>query len=119
MQRVLVMGGSGAGKTTFAQRLADKTGLPFVSIDQIHWQPGWREPDPEEFTARMAVEAEKPAWVIDGNYLRAAAELRRERADTVFFFDFPRWICMAGIIRRSATSYGRVRPEMAPGCPEK
>ena len=26
---------------------------------------------------------------------------------------------MVGIITRIATSYGQVRPEMAPGCPEK
>ena len=120
MRRVLVMGCSGAGKSTFAQRLADKTGLPFVSIDKIFWQPGWREPEGEEFSARMTSEAGKPAWVIDGNYLtRGAAELRRARADTIFFFDLPRPVCMAAIIWRSATTYGRVRPEMAVGCPEK
>jgi adenylate kinase family enzyme len=120
MQRVLVMGCAGSGKSTFGRRLADKLGLPFVSIDQIYWQPGWREPEPEAFTAKMTREAEKPAWVIDGNYMRSGAgELRRARADTVLWFDLPRRVCMLSVIRRSAASYGRVRPEMAPGCPEK
>jgi adenylate kinase family enzyme len=120
MQRVLVMGSSGSGKSTFARKLAGMCGLPFVSIDQIYWQPGWREPKPEEFTARMTCEAEKPAWVIDGNYTsRGAGELRRARADTIVWFDLPRWKCMVSVLRRSATGYGRVRPEMAPGCPEK
>jgi adenylate kinase family enzyme len=120
MRRVLVMGCSGSGKSTFGRQLADKLRLPFVSIDQIHWQPGWREPAPQEFNAKMTREAEKPAWVMDGNYTRnGAGELRRARADTVLWFDLPRWVCMLGIIRRSATSYGQVRPEMALGCPEK
>jgi adenylate kinase family enzyme len=120
MQRVLVMGCSGSGKSTFGRQLADRLGLPFVSIDQIYWQPGWREPKPEEFTTKMTLEAEKPAWVIDGNYMRSGAgELRRARADTVLWFDLPRRVCMLSVIHRSAASYGRVRAEMAPGCPEK
>jgi adenylate kinase family enzyme len=120
MRRVLVMGCSGAGKSTFARRLADKLGLPFVPIDRIFWQPGWREPKPAEFAAAMTQEAEKPAWVIDGNFLADGASLlRRERADTVLFFDLPRWVCMLGVIRRSVTGHGVVRSEMAPGCPEK
>ncbi len=120
MQGVLVMGCSGSGKSTFARKLAVQCGLPFVSIDRIFWQPGWREPDRDAFIAAMAREAEKPAWVIDGNYTRrAAAELRRARADTIFCFDLPRWICMLGVLRRSLLGYGVVRPEMAPGCPEQ
>ncbi len=120
MQRVLVMGCSGSGKSTFGRQLADRLGLPFVSIDRIFWQPGWREPKPEEFAAKMTLEAEKPAWVMDGNYTRnGAGELRRARADTIVWFDLPRWVCMLSIIHRSAASYGKVRPEMAPGCPEK
>jgi adenylate kinase family enzyme len=120
MQRVMVMGCSGSGKSTFARKLADKLGLPFVSIDKIYWQPGWREPMISEFTVNMTREAEKPAWVMDGNYMSfGAGELRRDRADTIFWFDLPRWLCMVRVIRRSVTGYGVVRPEMAPGCPEK
>jgi adenylate kinase family enzyme len=119
MQRVLVMGCSGAGKSTFARALADKLALPLVSIDKLFWQPGWREPKPAKFAAAMTQEAEKPAWVIDGNFLTDGASLlRRERADTVCFFDLPRSICMLGVIRRGVTGHGVVRSEMAPGCPE-
>jgi adenylate kinase family enzyme len=120
MRRVLVMGCPGSGKSTFAIALARRLGVPFVSIDRIYWQPGWREPDLDEFAAKMTAEAERPAWVIDGDYVsRGAGELRRSRADTVFWFDLPRWICMASIIARSVRTYGRERPEMAAGCPEK
>jgi adenylate kinase family enzyme len=114
------MGCAGSGKSTFARKLADKLGLPFVSIDRIFWQPGWVEPKREDFTAQMTLEAAKPAWVMDGNYTsNGAGELRRVRADSIIWFDLPRWVCMLGVIRRSVMSYGRVRPEMAPGCPEQ
>lgn len=119
MQRVMVMGCSGSGKSTFATALAAKLALPYVSLDALFWKPGWVEPDKAEFAARVAAEAEKPSWVIDGNYKGHAGELRRERADAVFWFDLPRRACLAGALKRIAGSYGRVRPEMAPGCPEK
>ncbi|MCA0318934.1 MAG: DNA topology modulation protein [Proteobacteria bacterium] len=120
MQRVLVMGCSGSGKSTFAMALARKFGLPYVSIDALFWKPGWVEPDRETFGQSMVSEAGKPAWIMDGNYTsHLGGELRRERADTVFWFDLPRRVCLAGALTRIAKTYGKVRPEMAPGCPEQ
>jgi adenylate kinase family enzyme len=119
MQRILVMGSSGSGKSTFARRLATATGLPFVSLDALYWQPGWQPSEPEPFGVRVTEAASAQGWIMDGNYTRFAGELRRERADTVIWFDLPRYVCMSGIMTRIVSSYGRVRPEMAPGCPER
>jgi adenylate kinase family enzyme len=118
MQRVLVMGSSGSGKSTFARRLSEIAGIPFVSLDALYWKPGWVAPDNAEFEQRVAEIARQPRWVMDGNYTRyGAGELRRQTSDTVIWFDLPRRSCMLGIMRRVAGSYGKVRPEMAEGCP--
>lgn len=120
MQRVLVMGSSGSGKSTFARRLSVMTGIPTVSIDALFWKPGWVESDKDEFERRMIEAARAPRWIMDGNYTRhGAGELRRELSDTIIWFDLPRSTCMLGIFKRIAGSYGQVRPEMAEGCPEK
>ena len=120
MQRVLVMGSSGSGKSTFARRLSGITGLPFISLDALFWKPGWVASDNAEFGQRVAEVARQPKWVMDGNYIRhGAGELRRQVSDTVIWFDLPRSSCMLGIMKRIAGSYGKVRPEMAEGCPEK
>lgn len=120
MQRVLVMGSSGSGKSTFARRLSALTGIPTVSIDALFWKPGWVESDKDEFTRRMTAAAREPRWIMDGNYTKSGAgELRRELSDTIIWFDLPRSTCMLGILGRIAASYGQVRPEMAEGCPEK
>ncbi|WP_315832649.1 DNA topology modulation protein [Bradyrhizobium prioriisuperbiae] len=119
MRRVMVMGSSGSGKSTFARRLSAATGLPMVSIDALYWQPGWRPSDPFSFERRMTEAANEPTWIMDGNYISHCGELRRGLADTIVWFDLPRWVCMSGIFRRVITSYGQVRPEMAAGCPEQ
>ena len=120
MQRVLVMGSSGSGKSTFARRLSEIAGIPFVSLDALYWKPGWVASDNAEFGQRVAEIARQPQWVMDGNFTNhGAGELRRHSSDTVIWFDLPRRSCMLGIMRRIAGSYGRVRPEMAEGCPEK
>jgi adenylate kinase family enzyme len=120
MQRVLVMGSSGSGKSTFARRLSEITDIPFVSLDALYWKPGWVASDNAEFEQRIAEVARRPQWVMDGNYTRyGAGELRRHSSDTVIWFDLPRRSCMFGIMTRIAASYGKVRPEMAQGCPEK
>jgi adenylate kinase family enzyme len=120
MQRILVMGSSGSGKSTFAQRLSAITGVPTVSLDALFWKPGWMKSDAAEFERCVTEAARQPRWIMDGNYTSSGAgEVRRSLADTVIWFDLPRRTCMTGILTRIATSYGRVRPEMAPGCPER
>ena len=120
MQRVLVMGSSGSGKSTFARRLSELTGIPFVSLDALYWRPGWVASDNAGFEERVTEVARQPRWVMDGNYTRyGAGELRRRTSDTVIWFDLPRRSCMLGITKRIAGSYGQVRPEMADGCQER
>ena len=54
MRRVLVVGISGAGKSTFSRALAQKTGLPLIHLDKEFWQPGWKETPRAIWRARLA-----------------------------------------------------------------
>ena len=40
-KKILIVGTSASGKSTFARKLAAKTKLPLIHIDSIMWQPGW------------------------------------------------------------------------------
>lgn len=118
MKRVLVIGSPGSGKSTLATELARRTGLPLIHLDQEHWRPGWIEPAKEEWRQRVAELAALDQWIIDGNY-GGTLELRLAHADTVIDLEFPAWLCVWRILKRVATSFGRVRPDMAEGCPEQ
>jgi adenylate kinase family enzyme len=117
MQRILVMGSSGSGKSTFALRLSAITGIPMVSLDALFWQPGWKPSEAAAFGERVAEAALKPRWIMDGNFISGdAGLLRRQLADAVIWFDLPRLTCMIGILRRIAGSYGQVRLDQALIC---
>jgi adenylate kinase family enzyme len=118
MQRILIIGCSGAGKSTLARKLGEKTGLPVVHLDALFWKPGWVESEREVFDARVLAELEKPAWIIDGNYARTLP-VRLEKCDGVIYLDFPRWLCLWGVLKRVAKNYGKIRPDMPEGCPER
>ncbi|HEY0413425.1 MAG TPA: topology modulation protein [Allosphingosinicella sp.] len=118
MERILVIGSPGAGKSTLSAELARRTGLPLIHLDRHHWQAGWVEPDKAHWEARVAALIGGPRWVMDGNY-GGTLSLRLTRADTVIDLDFPLWLCLARIVRRWLRHRGRVRGDMADGCPEQ
>jgi adenylate kinase family enzyme len=118
MQRVLVIGPCGAGKSTLAGEIGSRLGLPVIHIDQLNWQPGWVESDKAELSARIVAATAGDNWVIDGNYGGTMAE-RLTRADTVVYLDFPVRICFWRILRRWWMHRGKSRPDMTEGCPER
>ena len=118
MERILIIGCGGAGKSTLARQLGEKLGLPVVHLDSLFWKPGWVEETKEAFDQKLAVELEKPQWIMDGNFNRTMSQ-RMEKCDTIIYLDFSRWACLLGVVKRVVTNYGKVRPDMGQGCPER
>ena len=114
----MIIGSPGAGKSTLSKALARRTGLPVHHLDQLYWRPGWVEPGKAEWAEEVARVSAGPRWIIEGNY-GGTMPLRLSRADTVIDLDLPAWLCVARVLRRAIASWGKVRPDMAPGCPER
>ena len=99
MKKIIVIGCSGSGKTTFAERLREKLGLPLFYLDAI-----WHKAD-RTHISREAVDAKLgellalDAWIIDGNYSRTI-ERRIAVCDTIILFDLPTEVCLEGAILR-------------------
>lgn len=118
MRRIAVIGCSGAGKTRFATALAARTGLPVIHLDAEYWQPGWRRNEKDVWLARHAELIAREAWILDGN-MTGTLEARLQRVDTVFWFDASTVASLFGVAQRTMRYFGRNRPDMAPGCPER
>lgn len=109
MERIIVIGCCGAGKSTFARRLHDKTGLELVHLDKLHWSSNWVESDRETMKQRVQEVVEKPKWIIDGNY-SGTMDIRIEKADTILYLDYPIWKCLCG----SPNEFGLITVEPDP-----
>lgn len=99
MKKVLVIGCPGAGKSTFARKLSEKTGLPLHYLDMIWHRADRTTISREDFDDKLKIIMADDTWIIDGNYLRTMP-VRLEKADTVFFFDLPLDVCLSGATER-------------------
>ncbi len=118
MQRVLIIGPCGAGKSTLAFELGKRLELPVFHMDKLNWKPGWVEGGKYEIRRQLIDIVNRDRWLIDGNYGGTLAE-RLMRADTVLYLDFPISLCVGRLLRRIWTYRGRTRPDMTEDCPER
>ena len=99
MKKIIIIGCPGSGKTTFAQKLRDKTNLPLYHLDAIWHKPDQTHIPREDFDTRLEEILTQDAWIIDGNYQRTI-ERRISACDTVILFDLPVELCLNGAISR-------------------
>ena len=88
MERIMVIGSPGAGKSTFSRKLRDITGLPLYYLYTIWHKPDRTNISREEFDEKLMDILKEDRWIIDGNYQRTL-EKRMERCDTVFCLAYP------------------------------
>ncbi len=107
MNKVIVIGSPGAGKSTFSRRLEKITGIPLIHLDNIWHMPDKTHITREEFDLFLENTFKQDRWIMDGDYSRTL-KIRFENADTVFFLDYPKELCLEGIRQR----LGKKRDDM-------
>jgi adenylate kinase family enzyme len=104
--RVVVIGSSCAGKSTFAQALAAARNCDLVELDVLHWGRNWTPKSPEVFRQLAAQATSGERWVVAGNY-GAVRDIIWARATTIVWLDFSLplvlWRGLRRTVRRCAT----------------
>ena len=103
MKRIIVIGSPGAGKSTFARKLKEKTGLPLYYLDMLFHRPDRTTVTREQFDQQLQAILQTENWIIDGNYQRTLP-VRFEACTDVFFLDFPLDQCLEGAASRVGTT---------------
>lgn len=119
MQRVVILGPGGAGKSRLAQSLGARRDLPVTHLDTIFWTEGWTAAPLEVSVPTLAAVVAEDRWVLDGNFLEhASVDGRFARTDTVIFLDLPALLCAWRTLWRWMRDRHRRRPDLPDGCAE-
>ena len=100
MQRVVVFGTTGSGKSWLAERLAGRTGLRVVELDELFWGPDWQPAPLELFRHRVEREIRDGGWIVVGIYGQVR-DLTWKAADTLVWLDLPLPTVMGQLLRRT------------------
>ena len=98
--RVLIYGVTGSGKTTLARQLAERTGLPWHSVDDLTWKPGWVSVPPDEQRRRIAAICAGERWILDSAYA-AWLDVVLDRVQLIVGLDYPRWRSLSWLVWRT------------------
>ncbi len=98
--RILVYGVAGSGKTTMAARIAERTGLPWHSVDDLTWEPGWVEVPSQEQRRRIAAICVGDQWILDTAYGKWL-DVPLARVELIVALDYPRWRSLGRLVRRT------------------
>jgi adenylate kinase family enzyme len=87
MKRILVIGTSGTGKSTLAQRLSNILRLPFFATDHFYWESGWKTTTDDKVLQQVKDVIHREAWILDGNFDNER-ELVWKQADCIIWLDY-------------------------------
>lgn len=97
--RVIVIGNSGAGKSTFAKRIGTALNLLPHDLDVTFWHLDGRKRAEGEAKALVAEVAEGTGWVIEGVY-GWLVEIALVRATALVWLDLSWAECRDGLLQR-------------------
>ncbi len=102
MNKVIVIGCPGSGKSVFAKALHKATDLPLFHLDMLYWNADKTTVEKAVFLERLTEVMQNEKWIIDGNYA-STMEMRIQACDTVIFLDYPLDVCLDGVKQRRGT----------------
>ncbi|MFH1689776.1 MAG: hypothetical protein ABIE42_06005 [Candidatus Eisenbacteria bacterium] len=116
MKRVVVIGSSCSGKTTFARRVAGALGVPYVELDALNWGPNWTECPVDDLRLAVRERVSGNGWVVDGNYSKVQDIVWPQATDAVWL-NYPFPLVFARAVRRTLRRVF-TREELFGGCRE-
>jgi adenylate kinase family enzyme len=100
--RIVILGPGAAGKSTFARRLSEGTGVQAIELDSVFWSDDLKPLAPEDWIKVQTELIADESWILDGDLgPHDVLKTRLERADTVVMFDPPTVKCVWRALRRS------------------
>jgi hypothetical protein len=94
LDRVVVVGCAGSGKSALARKLSARVGLPLTERDTLG------PPDSPRYREALRKLAGQPAWILDGAPYYED-DVVYSAADTLIFLDYSKPLVMWRVLRRT------------------
>lgn len=118
MKKIVIIGSSGAGKSTFARELGSILKMKVFHLDRYFWQRGWRVKTRDTRIDILQEIVREKQWIIEGSYL-SSSELHLHEADTIIFLDIPPLLCLWRLTKRHLAYRRRSRRDIPEGSTDK
>ena len=118
MNKILVLGNSGAGKSSFTSLLAKKLNIDYLHLDKIVYKYNWDSPCFDDLRYEVDNFITKEKWIMDGNFLNNSLN-RFQECDTIYFLDINRFVCLISVLKRNKKYKGKQRESRSDFCDEK
>lgn len=118
MEKIVIIGSPGAGKTTLANELGPRLKIKVFHLDRLFWVRGWKRKNSDVRIDILQKIVQEKQWIIEGTYLRSS-EPRLKAADTIIFLDIPPLLCLQRIIERHSKYNTRFRRDLPEECTDK
>ncbi len=119
MEKIVIIGSPGAGKTTLARELGPILKIKkVIHLDRLFWKREWKGKTGDIRIDILNRLVQEKRWIIEGTYLCSSGP-RLEAADTIIFLDTPPLVCLQRIIKRHREYRGHSRRDIPEGCNDK
>lgn len=114
----MIIGCSGAGKSSLAFKVVNISGLRLIHMDKFYYEPNWQQVPKHKVMQSVKAAIEPSGWVFDGNH-SSSYKIRSDMSEMIVWLDIPRYRCLFNILWRGVKFFERSRPSMAVGCDER
>jgi adenylate kinase family enzyme len=114
MERIVIIGNSGSGKTYLARRLSDHFAYPLIHLDALFWEPGGFNVKRPKAMVSADIDrlARDKSWVVEGVFGELAQEFC-PNADHLIWLDLDWETCEKNLLQRGSESATQRDPEAA------
>src|SRR2546421_11703439 len=118
MDKIVIIGPPGAGKTTLANDLGSLLKIKVFHLDRLFWKRGWKRKTRDKRIDILQKLVLEKQWMIEGTYLNSSKR-HLKAADTIIFLDIPRLLCLQRLIKRHREYNKRFRRDIPKECTDR